>query len=121
MARQAARPSGGWASRSSTTTCPVYPSARRAATATATSFTGQKPPSAPGPAWWKPPSRLRAGAWVRSDSRAAPSVAPQASRTVVITSSTGTSEESTAKTWARVCGCPSDSSSSGVWTRARSS
>jgi hypothetical protein len=114
-------PSGGWASRSSTATRPEKPSWRSAATATATSFTGQKPPAAPGAAWWNPPSRLSAGRFVRSVSRAAASVAPQASRIEVMTSSTGTSEGSTAKMRAMVSGRPSDSRSSGVWTRARSS
>ena len=59
--RQAARPSGGWASRSRTTTRPVKPRSRTAAMATAMSLTGQKPPATLGPAWWKPPSRLMAG------------------------------------------------------------
>ncbi len=96
----------------------MNPSARSVATATATSFTGQFPPAVAGPAWWKPPRRFRAGERVRSASRAPASVPPHASRTVVMTSSTGTSLGSTEKIAASVSGRPSDSSSSGAWTRA---
>ncbi len=48
-------------------------------------------------------------------------VPPQASRMPFITSSTGTSLGSTLKIRPSVSACPSESSSSGVWTRASSS
>ena len=115
--RQAERPSGGWASRSRITTRPVKPRSRMAAMATATSLTGQKPPATLGVAWWKPPSRLRAGSPVRSVSRVAPSVPPAARRMVSISSSTRRSAGSAPKTLASPSGRLSDSSSSGVWTR----
>ena len=115
--KQAARPSGGCASRSNTTTRPVKPRSRMAAMATATSLTGQKPPATPGAAWWKPPSRLRAGSPLRSVSRVAPSVPPAASRMVSISSSTRSSDGSAPKTLASPSGRPSDSRSSGVCTR----
>lgn len=113
-------PSGGWASRSSTATLPEKPSERTTASATAMSLTGQNPPADPGPAWWNPPRRLSAGTRRRSVSLAPSTVPPVASRTVRITSSTGTSEGSTPKTPASVSGRESESSSSAVWTRARS-
>ena len=119
-ARQAAMPSGGWASRSSTATLPSNPSARTAAMATAMSFTGQLPPADVGPAWWKPPRRFSWGLLRRSASPAACTVAPVARRTVFITSSTGTSVGSTPKTPPSVSGRASDSSSAGSWTRESS-
>ena len=110
FARQAARPSGGWASRSSTATRPEKPSARTDAIATAMSFTGQLPPAEDGPAWWNPPRRFSWGLPRRSVSPAAWMVAPVARRTVRMTSSTGTSDGSTPKTAARASGRDIDSS-----------
>jgi len=94
---------------------------RTAATATATSFTAQKPPADEGPAWWKPPSRLSAGRRIRRASRAASMVAPVASRIVSRSSSAGTSDGSTPKMAASDSGRESDSRCSGVWTRPSSS
>ena len=95
--------------------------------ATATSLTGQKPPATSGAAWWNPPRRLRArrptlrGFGWKTISRAASMTAPQTRRTVFIISSTGTSLGSIPKICASVSARPSESSSSGVWTRASSS
>src|SRR5438105_4598907 len=124
--RQSAVPSGGCASRSSTTTRPVNPSWRKAATATAMSLIAQKPPARPTPAWWNPPDRFSSRRATlcgprRRQERAACNVPPQARRMLVITSSGRTSPGSTEKMWASVSARWSESSSSGEWTRARSS